>query len=144
MENRNGEMKGRENYVYNDDEEGTMMVKRAEENHIGGCLANPDAKRLYDDLLSNYNRLIRPVGNNSEKLIVKLGLKLSQLIDVVSVSIKVERVKRTRDDEKNRNFMWFGKGRQLKGICVNGMRKKSSVKEATQEHNAEVDYERKI
>ena len=22
-------------------------------------LANPDAKRLYDDLLSNYNRLIR-------------------------------------------------------------------------------------
>ncbi|XP_045116272.1 acetylcholine receptor subunit beta-like 2 isoform X3 [Portunus trituberculatus] len=49
---------------------------------IAGCFANPDAKRLYDDLLSNYNRLIRPVGNNSEKLIVKLGLKLSQLIDV--------------------------------------------------------------
>ncbi|XP_069942981.1 acetylcholine receptor subunit beta-like 2 isoform X2 [Cherax quadricarinatus] len=49
---------------------------------VAGCEANPDAKRLYDDLLSNYNRLIRPVGNNSEKLIVKLGLKLSQLIDV--------------------------------------------------------------
>ncbi|CAG7714166.1 unnamed protein product [Allacma fusca] len=47
---------------------------------IGG---NPDAKRLYDDLLSNYNRLIRPVGNNSDRLTVKLGLKLSQLIDVV-------------------------------------------------------------
>lgn len=46
--------------------------------------ANPDAKRLYDDLLSNYNRLIRPVANNTEKLTVKLGLKLSQLIDVVS------------------------------------------------------------
>jgi len=49
--------------------------------------ANPDAKRLYDDLLSNYNRLIRPVSNNSEKLTVKLGLKLSQLIDVVSTLI---------------------------------------------------------
>lgn len=48
-------------------------------------LANPDAKRLYDDLLSNYNRLIRPVGNNSDRLTVKLGLKLSQLIDVVSI-----------------------------------------------------------
>ena len=47
--------------------------------------ANPDAKRLYDDLLSNYNRLIRPVGNNSDRLTVKLGLRLSQLIDVVSV-----------------------------------------------------------
>ena len=46
--------------------------------------ANPHAKRLYDDLLANYNRLIRPVSNNTDKLTVKLGLKLSQLIDVVS------------------------------------------------------------
>ncbi|CAD7077447.1 unnamed protein product [Hermetia illucens] len=44
--------------------------------------ANPFAKRLYDDLLSNYNRLIRPVKNNSETLTVCLGLKLSQLIEV--------------------------------------------------------------
>lgn len=51
---------------------------------IFGIDANPEAKRLYDDLLSNYNRLIRPVGNNSDKLTVKMGLKLSQLIDVVS------------------------------------------------------------
>lgn len=51
-----------------------------------GGLANPDAKRLYDDLLSNYNRLIRPVGNNSDRLTVKMGLRLSQLIDVVSNS----------------------------------------------------------
>ncbi|KAI5722342.1 hypothetical protein M8J76_007009 [Diaphorina citri] len=43
---------------------------------------NDEAKRLYDDLLSNYNRLIRPVGNNSDKLTVKMGLKLSQLIEV--------------------------------------------------------------
>lgn len=48
------------------------------------CLANQDAKRLYDDLLSNYNRLIRPVENNTDRLTVKLGLKLSQLIEVVS------------------------------------------------------------
>ena len=43
---------------------------------------NPDAKRLYDDLLHDYNRLIRPVPNFTETLTVKLGLKLSQLIDV--------------------------------------------------------------
>lgn len=49
-------------------------------------LANPDSKRLYDDLLSNYNRLIRPVGNNSDRLTVKMGLRLSQLIDVVSTA----------------------------------------------------------
>ena len=27
---------------------------------------NPDAKRLYDDLLSNYNKLVRPVSNVTE------------------------------------------------------------------------------
>lgn len=46
--------------------------------------ANPDAKRLYDDLLSNYNRLIRPVANNTDKLTVWLGLRLAQLTEVVS------------------------------------------------------------
>ena len=47
--------------------------------------ANPDAKRLYDDLLSNYNRLIRPVVNHTEKVTVKLGLRLSQLVDLVTM-----------------------------------------------------------
>ncbi|PRD18755.1 UNVERIFIED_CONTAM: nAChRalpha1 [Trichonephila clavipes] len=45
---------------------------------------NDDAKRLYDDLINGYNSLIRPVGNNSDRLTVKMGLRLSQLIDVVS------------------------------------------------------------
>ena len=45
---------------------------------------NPDAKRLYDDLLSDYNKLVRPVVNVSEAVTVRLKLKLSQLIDVVS------------------------------------------------------------
>ncbi|CAF4828434.1 unnamed protein product [Pieris macdunnoughi] len=46
------------------------------------CFANPDAKRLYDDLLSNYNRLIRPVDKTNNTVLVKLGLRLSQLIDL--------------------------------------------------------------
>ncbi|XP_053671875.1 acetylcholine receptor subunit alpha-like 2 isoform X4 [Anopheles nili] len=49
---------------------------------ISSVWANPDAKRLYDDLLSNYNRLIRPVSNNTDTVLVKLGLRLSQLIDL--------------------------------------------------------------
>ena len=44
---------------------------------------NPDAKRLYDDLLSNYNKLVRPVSNVTEVVTVQLKLKLSQLIAVV-------------------------------------------------------------
>jgi hypothetical protein len=52
-----------------------------------GVRGNPDAKRLYDDLLSNYNRLIRPVMNNTDTILVKLGLRLSQLIDLVSAAL---------------------------------------------------------
>lgn len=51
-------------------------------NLCGWVQPNPDAKRLYDDLLSNYNRLIRPVANNTDKITVKMGLKLSQLVDL--------------------------------------------------------------
>ena len=50
---------------------------------------NPDAKRLYDDLLSNYNKLVRPVVNTTDILPVRIKLKLSQLIDVVSPQKKV-------------------------------------------------------
>ncbi|XP_063590559.1 acetylcholine receptor subunit alpha-like [Penaeus indicus] len=49
---------------------------------ITGACGNPDAKRLYDDLLSNYNKLVRPVINVTDPLEVKIKLKLSQLIDV--------------------------------------------------------------
>ncbi|XP_042234453.1 uncharacterized protein LOC121874391 [Homarus americanus] len=57
---------------------------------LASCLApaecgNPDAKRLYDDLLSNYNKLVRPVVNVTDVLTVMIKLKLSQLIDVVSM-----------------------------------------------------------
>ena len=48
-------------------------------------MGNPDAKRLYDDLLSNYNKLVRPVQNTTDPLTVRIKLKLSQLIDVVSL-----------------------------------------------------------
>lgn len=43
-----------------------------------------DARRLYYDLLigRKYNKLIRPVGKSTDKLNVKMGIRLSQLIDI--------------------------------------------------------------
>jgi hypothetical protein len=38
---------------------------------------------LYQYLLSNYNKHVRPVKNNSDIVNVKLGLKLIQIADVV-------------------------------------------------------------
>jgi len=44
------------------------------------------AKKLHEEILveSGYNKVIRPVINPSDHINVSLGLKLSQLIDVVS------------------------------------------------------------
>ncbi|EMP42536.1 Neuronal acetylcholine receptor subunit alpha-7 [Chelonia mydas] len=39
-------------------------------------------RRLYRELLRNYNRLERPVVNDSQPLIVELQLSLLQIIDV--------------------------------------------------------------
>ena len=46
------------------------------------------AKKLHEDILrkSGYNKVIRPVINASDHIDVRLGLKLSQLIDVVSIA----------------------------------------------------------
>ncbi|XP_037079305.1 LOW QUALITY PROTEIN: uncharacterized protein LOC119100304, partial [Pollicipes pollicipes] len=68
--------------------------------------ANPDARRLYDDLLSNYNRLIRPVSNASDRVTVKLGLRLSQLMDlnlkdqILTTNVWVEH------EWKDHKFVW--------------------------------------
>jgi len=45
-----------------------------------------EAKKLHEEKLhkSGYNKVIRPVINASNYIDVRLGLKLSQLIDVVS------------------------------------------------------------
>lgn len=59
---------------------------------IKEAVGNPDAKRLYDDLLSNYNRLIRPVSNHTQTVLVKLGLRLSQLIDLVRFCVIISTV----------------------------------------------------
>ena len=59
----------------------TLALVAVQPGTVNG--GNPDAKRLYDDLLSNYNKLVRPVVNVSEAVTVRLKLKLSQLIDVV-------------------------------------------------------------
>jgi len=54
-------------------------------------LPESHAKRLYDDKLekSTYKKLIRPVDNTSESLTVRIGLRLTSIIDVVSQSVVI-------------------------------------------------------
>lgn len=48
-----------------------------------GSLQGEHQRRLYKELLANYNRLERPVVNDSAAILVELGLTLLQIIDVV-------------------------------------------------------------
>ncbi|XP_061100933.1 neuronal acetylcholine receptor subunit alpha-7-like, partial [Conger conger] len=49
---------------------------------VTGSLQGEYQRKLYNDLLKNYNRLERPVQNDSAPLLVELGLTLLQIIDV--------------------------------------------------------------
>ncbi|XP_048107923.1 neuronal acetylcholine receptor subunit alpha-7 isoform X2 [Alosa alosa] len=49
---------------------------------IRGTWQGQYQRKLYNDLLSNYNRLERPVQNDSAPIVVELGLTLLQIIDV--------------------------------------------------------------
>ena len=44
---------------------------------------NDDMERLFDHLMSKYNKNVRPVSDDDDLVTVKLGLKLIQIVDVV-------------------------------------------------------------
>uniref|UniRef100_A0A6Q2XQK6 Neuronal acetylcholine receptor subunit alpha-7 n=1 Tax=Esox lucius TaxID=8010 RepID=A0A6Q2XQK6_ESOLU len=49
---------------------------------VSGSVGGQYQRKLYKDLLTNYNRLERPVYNDSAPILVELGLTLLQIIDV--------------------------------------------------------------
>ena len=57
---------------------------------IASVSCNENAKRLYDDLMINYNRLRRPAKHVHKPLTVGLKLRLSQIIDVVQSRLEVQ------------------------------------------------------
>ena len=50
-----------------------------------GTLGGPNERRLINDLTANYNKLERPVANESEAVVLKFGLTLQQIMDVVGL-----------------------------------------------------------
>ncbi|KRZ30114.1 Acetylcholine receptor subunit alpha-type unc-63 [Trichinella pseudospiralis] len=47
------------------------------------CSRSEHARHLFQDILTGYNKLLRPVHNTSDAVTVKVKLRLSQLLDVV-------------------------------------------------------------
>lgn len=50
-----------------------------------------DARRLLEDLLGNYDSIVRPVIDPNEQIKLSLGIKLSQIADIVSMIIYIYR-----------------------------------------------------
>lgn len=61
---------------------------------ISESLQGNHEKRLLNYLLNNYNLLERPVANESDPLVVRFGLTLQQIIDVVSFFIHIFKKKK--------------------------------------------------
>ena len=79
------------------------------ETIIGAEVTEDDKKALapygdlYDDLLVGYDQLIRPVKRDKDKLEVKISLKLTQLIGVVSAKINKKK-KREKGKKREKSF----------------------------------------
>jgi hypothetical protein len=64
-------------------------------------------QRLQENIVQGYNTLVRPVEINEDQLVVRLGLKLIQLLDVVSNEqifqfyYLIYLLKKIKKDEKN-------------------------------------------
>ncbi len=52
--------------------------------------ANLDEKQLQEDIIKGYNRLVRPVERNSDQLVVRFGIRLVSILDVVTKQISHE------------------------------------------------------
>ncbi|KAK7478414.1 hypothetical protein BaRGS_00030339 [Batillaria attramentaria] len=51
---------------------------------------DPSAKRLHYDLMSRYQALVKPSAGANNLLTVKMGLRLSQVLDVVSTLAAIQ------------------------------------------------------
>ena len=50
-------------------------------------LCGPHERRLINDLMRSYKTLERPVANESDAVVLKFGLTLQQIMDVVSQTL---------------------------------------------------------
>jgi len=67
---------------------GNLIIEKYAKYDLYTCLlvhSSDKTNELYHHLMSNYNKNVRPVRNNSDVVTVKLGLKLIQIADVVCI-----------------------------------------------------------
>ena len=55
---------------------------------FSGSLGGSHERRLLNDLMTNYQKLERPVADESQAVTLKFGLTLQQILDVVKIKIR--------------------------------------------------------
>ncbi|KRX47290.1 Acetylcholine receptor subunit alpha-type unc-63 [Trichinella murrelli] len=69
--------------ILNEESEQLRPEEEEEKDESSECSRSEHARRLFQDILTGYNKLLRPVQNTSDAVTVKVKLRLSQLLDVV-------------------------------------------------------------
>lgn len=64
----------------------TGVIRRLRRGRAKGRI--PDEQRLMNKILEDYNPASRPVYNASHEVVIYFGLTLTQIADMVSISLK--------------------------------------------------------
>jgi hypothetical protein len=74
-----------------------MPMPSASSSLLYGGAANisadmPDEQRLFYTLMAGYEKAVRPMKKSSEAIVVKLGITLTQIMDIVSNKNKTKKL----------------------------------------------------
>lgn len=92
-----------------------IQKKKLSCSFSSGSMQGEYQRKLYKELLANYNRLERPVVNDSAAILVELGFTLLQIIDVVRKLCTCSTFKQictfcpVKESKYNFNFLIFMK-----------------------------------
>ena len=80
--------------------------------HVPVILAGPHERRLINDLMRSYKNLERPVANESEAVVLKFGLTLQQIMDVVSSLVWPLATPHTQPESGSMQIKWTWSNRK--------------------------------
>ncbi|CAF4249867.1 unnamed protein product, partial [Adineta steineri] len=74
--------------------------------NIFSMISSEKIEELYQYLMSNYNKHVRPVENNSDILTVKVGVKLVQIDDVNEINQIMQTHVYVLHEWRDYSFVW--------------------------------------
>ena len=68
-----------------------IVVIASNSQHVDASAGARDTNRLYEDLLHDYKRFVRPVRQSADVVVIQFKFKLLQILDVVRLAFVLRR-----------------------------------------------------